>query len=297
MYSQEEVLNANRVVHTAAADTYNQTEPHFRAENVTRIEEIIKSLKSRTNGTSLLDIGCGTGFMIDIAKNHFKMIRGIDITPAMLEKVNTNHPGCDIEVSLAGSESMPFDAETFDVCTAHAVLHHLHELMPTIREIHRVLKPGGMFYSDLDPNFHFWEAMSSLPAGHEYNASIKREIEGVLRKEEELAEKYSLDKELFRAAEPLKHVKNGFRPDLLQSMFEQAGFGKTEIHYEWFLGEAPIIHGNHPLRAVELLRSYLKDMLPLTRHLFKYIRIQAVKQDRSVDFPASGKGNRSRTSP
>lgn len=54
----------------------------------------------------------------------------------------TNLP---IEVYGSVSEKIPFEDNTFDVVYARAVLHHMSDLEVACQEIHRVLKPGGMF--------------------------------------------------------------------------------------------------------------------------------------------------------
>ena len=66
----DKVLEANIVYHTALADTYDQTQPHFRPENVARIDRIIANLAEKTGGGSLPDLRCSTRFIIGIAKNN-----------------------------------------------------------------------------------------------------------------------------------------------------------------------------------------------------------------------------------
>lgn len=122
-------IDANSLLHTKLADVYKETEPHYRAENVERVNAIIKGIQQEVKANDLLDIGCGQGFIIDIAKKYFKEIRVIDVTPAMLDKIDlTSEDNCDISVSIANVESIPFDNESFDVCTAYAVLHHINDI-------------------------------------------------------------------------------------------------------------------------------------------------------------------------
>jgi ubiquinone/menaquinone biosynthesis C-methylase UbiE len=277
MYSQKDVIEANVLMHTRAAEKYKEIEPHYSPENIERVRCILKSLKGRTEGNSLLDVGCGTGFVIDIAKEYFKVIRGVDVTPAMIEKADTASPSCDIKVEIAESENLPFKDHTFDVCTAYALLHHLHDIQPTFNEIFRVLKSGGIFYSDLDPNAYFWEAISLLPSNAVYCHVLKREIDAVLNKEEELAKLYGIDKKTIQKAEYLKHVKGGFKEEELSKGLKAAGFSNFKIKYEWFLGEGNIIHDERTNASAGTMRSYFHEMLPLTRHLFKYVSIYAEK--------------------
>jgi len=277
MYTREEIIQANREVHTAIGDRYLD-EPHYRPENQARVREILKSLQEQTRGTSLLDVGCGMGFIIDLAKDYFRTIRGVDVTSAMLEKVCLHGgPDCDIQVKFDLVETLSFPDNSFDVCTAHALLHHLCDIRPALAEIYRVLKPGGIFYSDLDPNAYFWDAIISLNLDGDYNDIIHREIIAVRDKDQEIAEQFSVNVKAVQQAEYLKHCQGGFREKDLLSHLKEARFARYEVKYQWFLGEAQIIHGETTKGSASNLRAYLQNMLPLTKHLFKYLMIFAKK--------------------
>jgi nucleoside-diphosphate-sugar epimerase len=57
------VQNANIRYHTKLAETYDQTQPYFRAENVIQVRTRLEKFAKATGGKRLLDIGCGTGFI------------------------------------------------------------------------------------------------------------------------------------------------------------------------------------------------------------------------------------------
>ena len=82
-----EVLQANIAVHSKLASVYRTTEPHFRAENVAVVDACLGAVVAATNAQRLLDLGCGTGFMIDVAKKHVREIVGVDVTRAMLDEI------------------------------------------------------------------------------------------------------------------------------------------------------------------------------------------------------------------
>lgn len=275
--TRNDVLNANIILHTQLAGVYRETEPHYRPENQARVEKILESIAPVGKSGVLLDVGCGMGFIIDIAKNHFSRIDGIDITEAMLQKVNTQCLSCNISLCTAEVENLPFLEDTFDVATAYAVIHHLHELKPAFHEIYRVLKPGGWLYTDTDPNFYFWDAMRSLPKLGDYSPSIRKEKEAVLHKDTELEEKFGVSPDILNVAEVLKHDIGGFRSEELEELLLEVGFTEAAVHYEWFLGESRVIHSTDTAHAADQIRLVLHELLPLTRHLFKYVRIMARK--------------------
>ena len=95
---------------------------------------------------SVLDVGTGTGAVLKLLAREERRPRralGVDSSPAMLARVGRLPVGW--EVLRAGVDSLPFDPESFDVAVASYVLHVLDApaRMPVLREIHRVLRPGG----------------------------------------------------------------------------------------------------------------------------------------------------------
>lgn len=263
------IREANIRFYTLLGDSYAK-EPHYKPENIKRVRRILKRIQEETQGDHLLDMGCGTGFIIDIARKYFKVIRGVDITPAMLSKVNIT--GHDIEVSDCPSDRTSFADDYFDVCTVYSVLHHLDGVEGTFKEAYRVLKAGGILYTDLDPNYYFWEALRGLPSG-KYSSIIDREIKSVAG---DVFEIENMDKELLMLAAPLKYTQGGFKEEYLKSAVIEAGFSKCSIEYNWFLGEGSITHGDAQ-NSAKHFREYMQNILPLSRPLFKYLSIVAVK--------------------
>lgn len=275
--TRDQVLQANIDLHTKLAEVYKETEPHYRPENQKRVESILMELAKIAGNDKLLDIGCGMGFIIDIAKHHFRKITGIDITEAMLEKVNLKAETCEISVQVSEIERMPFSDASFDVATAYAVIHHLHSLKPAFTEVYRVLKQGGVFYTDTDPNYYFWEAIRNLPESKKYSPIVQREFDAVRYKDRELEEKFGIPPEMLCTAEILKHDSGGFKAEELETLLHEIGFSKARVYYEWYIGEARVIHSADMSDCAKQISSILNEQLPLTRHLFKYLRIIAQK--------------------
>ena len=136
-----DVIEANIHVHTSLAEVYNKDEPHFRPENKAKVSSRLEALKQRVEGERLLDLGCGTGFIIDLARPFFSTIRGVDITPAMLEQVDTE--GHDIELHNGQVEDVPFEDNSFDALTAYSFLDHLEDQRAMLVEAKRVMKDGA----------------------------------------------------------------------------------------------------------------------------------------------------------
>jgi ubiquinone/menaquinone biosynthesis C-methylase UbiE len=101
------------------------------------------------NGLRLLDVGCGTGHhMASLAKRGFD-VSGVDGSPGMLDQARANNPGS--EIRQADVEAIPFEDGTFDFVLCIEVLRYLPDQQPCIREMARVLKPGGVCLATAAP--------------------------------------------------------------------------------------------------------------------------------------------------
>ena len=70
-----------------------------------------------------------------------------DLSPGMVKVATRNGQslGLDIDGRVADAEGIPYDDDTFDLVVGHAVLHHIPDVELSLREVVRVLKPGGRF--------------------------------------------------------------------------------------------------------------------------------------------------------
>jgi SAM-dependent methyltransferase len=70
-----------------------------------------------------------------------------DLSPGMVQAAIRNGTGLGLEVDgrVADAESIPYDDATLDLVVGHAVLHHIPDVELALREVLRVLKPGGRF--------------------------------------------------------------------------------------------------------------------------------------------------------
>lgn len=96
-----------------------------------------------------LELGCGTGFFSLNLKQAGVLgeVHVTDISSGMVEaaKGNARRLGFGIEGRVADAESIPYPDNTFDAVVGHAILHHIPDVEGALREVLRVLKPGGRF--------------------------------------------------------------------------------------------------------------------------------------------------------
>jgi 2-polyprenyl-3-methyl-5-hydroxy-6-metoxy-1,4-benzoquinol methylase len=100
--------------------------------------ELIKKCK---NGTRLLDIGCGEGFFLFSASKAGYTTKGIEISQDAAEYARREF-GLDIEAKPF--EELRFPENHFDVVTLWQVLEHVPYPLQILKEVQRILKPGGL---------------------------------------------------------------------------------------------------------------------------------------------------------
>jgi ubiquinone/menaquinone biosynthesis C-methylase UbiE len=96
-------------------------------------------------GARLLEIGCGMGTdLLQFARGGARCV-GIDLTPRSVEITRHRFAlyGADGAFMIADGEQLPFASDSFDVVYSNGVLHHTPDTAGAIREVHRVLRPGG----------------------------------------------------------------------------------------------------------------------------------------------------------
>lgn len=97
-------------------------------------------------GQRLLEVGCGMGTdLLQFARGGAR-VTGVDLTPRSIETSRRHlelygHSG---DFALTDAEKLPFADESFDVAYSNGVLHHTADTAAAVREIHRVLRPGGL---------------------------------------------------------------------------------------------------------------------------------------------------------
>ncbi len=113
-----------------------------------------------------LDIGCANGaFSIELAKSGAKKMYGIDIASEFVKKASLKAKKNyvkNIEFIEADAKKLPFKNNFFDFIICTEVLEHVPDFKVAIKEIKRVLKPGGIFVITVPNSFNPAEIMHQI---------------------------------------------------------------------------------------------------------------------------------------
>ncbi len=104
-------------------------------------------------GSMVVDVGCGTGRVVDdLAGRGIKAI-GVDISEQMIAVARQRFPNRDFR--LAAAESLPFEDDVLDRYRAERLYQHLKDPVRALAEARRVLAPGGRIVL-VDQDYDMW---------------------------------------------------------------------------------------------------------------------------------------------
>ncbi len=174
--NEDQIILKEEAFHDQWADSIDleeiDVEAYFEACTVPENRYLLSKMDD-LRGKTVLELGCGSGeASIYFAKRGAKCT-ATDISGGMLEVVKKLALKHDVKVSTRKSASFPlgFPDNHFDFVYAANVLHHV-DLIPSLEEIHRVLKPGGKLIS--------WD-----PLDHNPVINVYRRMAGEVRTEDE----------------------------------------------------------------------------------------------------------------
>lgn len=137
-----EVSGVRRAYDTVA-DDYARLLPDTRAETPLDLAMIEAFAERVCDADEVLDAGCGAGRMSRHLADRGCTMRGVDLSPGMVEAGRRAHP--DLDLSVASLEDLPFEDGRFaGVLAWYSIIHTPDaQLRPLLAELLRVLRPGG----------------------------------------------------------------------------------------------------------------------------------------------------------
>ncbi|MEM9197353.1 MAG: class I SAM-dependent methyltransferase [Pseudomonadota bacterium] len=134
---------------------------------------IFRAFFARHRGKTALDIGCGEGQLVRLARADGIEASGLDVTPALLERARNLDPqGCYRE---GRAEALPFANASFELVLSCVALVDIPDIDRAIPEMARVLRPGGrMLVANTGSQFS-----AGLPDGWRYDAAGQPQTFGI----------------------------------------------------------------------------------------------------------------------
>jgi ubiquinone/menaquinone biosynthesis C-methylase UbiE len=136
------------------ADQWDEMRRRFFGEGVRQASIAAAGV---TPGSTVADVGTGTGFLAELALDAGARVIGIDISEGMLAQVTTRFAGRPFEARLGDTAALPLADGEVDAVLGNMVLHHAEDPPSAIADMARALKPGGtLVITDADTHTHEW---------------------------------------------------------------------------------------------------------------------------------------------
>ncbi len=108
----------------------------------------IRTLRKRSSlpvGMNILEIGCGRGVGTGLIQKYFQpqSIDAIDLDPRMITLARKRVRGPSLSFQVASATKLPFEHNSFDAVFDFGIIHHIPDWKNCLKELHRVVKPGG----------------------------------------------------------------------------------------------------------------------------------------------------------
>jgi ubiquinone/menaquinone biosynthesis C-methylase UbiE len=106
-------------------------------------------------GRDVLEVGCGTGLVLQRVAGFARSAKGVDLSPGMLDRARSR----GLDVYEGSATSLPFPDASFDVACSFKVLAHVPEIERALSEMARVVRPGGVVIAEF---YNAWSLRALL---------------------------------------------------------------------------------------------------------------------------------------
>ena len=112
-------------------------------------------------GKSVLECGCGTGLILERVNDFASSVKGIDLSTGMVEKTSSR----GFHVTEGSVTNIPFPDNSFDLAYSVKVLAHVEDIETALKEMQRVVVPGGYVIAEFYNSKSIRELVRKLRPG------------------------------------------------------------------------------------------------------------------------------------
>jgi len=155
------MVRAGKQAQSSSPDAYRRWRASRLGRVTDRLEEaLLLELIGSPAGLRILDAGCGDGVLATALAEHGADVTGIDADPRMLAAARARAETRILPIAFADGDigALPFPDASFDVVVAVTVLCFVPDTQHAVREMTRVLRPGGRLVIGELGRWNLWAA-------------------------------------------------------------------------------------------------------------------------------------------
>jgi ubiquinone/menaquinone biosynthesis C-methylase UbiE len=146
MSGEQQDLSATRAYYDEFSERY---EDHRGGKGPGGYHDLVDELEADMvhtygAGADVLEVGCGTGLVLERIRAFAKTARGVDLSPGMLERARAR----GLDVTEGSATALPFADASFDVACSFKVLAHVEDIGRALSEMARVVRPRGVVLAE-----------------------------------------------------------------------------------------------------------------------------------------------------
>ncbi|MEK6544503.1 MAG: class I SAM-dependent methyltransferase [Elusimicrobiota bacterium] len=222
---KEQVSKANELYFDVMATKYDhdprQKMGYFHPNTRERYRRFIRINLGVIKDGGVLNLGCGSGFAMDVEAEFGLDSTGIDISAGMLEEARRK--GVKARLIKADAYKIPLPDASVGLVSCFVFLHHIYDHEALFKEIARVLKPGGLLYTDYDPNFYCVDRIKKNWLLGKLWERWENASEDVRQTEEHFP------LEVFHLADYHDKMVGGIKADLIERALKGTGFEAYKV--------------------------------------------------------------------
>ena len=123
-----------------------------QSEWTRELREYIFRRAGLADARHILEVGCGTGAVLSGLAGRRMAVHGLDLDAGRLAECKVHAPGT--RLTCGDALSLPYPAETFDICFCHFLLLWVKDPLQTLLEMKRVTRPGGHVLALAEPDYN-----------------------------------------------------------------------------------------------------------------------------------------------
>lgn len=139
---EREIEHGKYLVRSGAGEIWNWEGPAGRSRWRRRVQMLTSHLRPEMK---VLELGCGTAYFTRELARTGASITAIDISPDLLAEARLNCSAANVNFEKQNAYALSYANDSFDSVVGSSVLHHL-EIDKALKEISRVLRPGGSLF-------------------------------------------------------------------------------------------------------------------------------------------------------